>query len=52
MKLLLCRKCSDIRALIKGDWVTCRCGICKGRYRDDLAGEEWRRRNHAGSFRS
>jgi len=39
MKLLLCRKCSDIRALFVGDWVACRCGRCKARYRADFSGE-------------
>ena len=39
MKLLLCVKCSDIRALSDEGWVSCRCGISSARYGKNFRGE-------------
>tara|TARA_Y100000296_G_C5070146_1_gene204473 strand:- start:319 stop:576 length:258 start_codon:yes stop_codon:yes gene_type:complete len=38
MKLILCAKCWDVVKLDK-DVRTCKCGLCKGRYIDDIVAE-------------
>jgi hypothetical protein len=35
MKLLLCSKCSDIRALRVTTWIRCRCHRSRARYQDE-----------------
>lgn len=41
MKLLLCIKCSDVVALRSSQERTCECGLCGGKYVDDLNAEYW-----------